>query len=374
MKKKLIVVCALIALLSSLPLMLVAEFLVGKTFGLATVNVQRALAEKDLSAASREMQKARMFYDDTFRRSLLLVFGIMMLLVVGMAITVGIVLSRALTAPLKTLMESVAEYGRGNFSHRSEMRGGGELKDLAGAMNTMAGHIQEHERARLRAERIAAWQDIAKKLAHDVKNPLTPIALSIQHLRDQYGREHPEKFAGTLEQSTRSILEEVRTLESMVNGFSEFAKLPPPTKVAVDLIGLLEDVLGLYPHLPQGVTLTRTFGPRPLMGEVDQEQMRRVLHNLLKNALEAMPEGGFLSVEVARQEGWAVVKIQDTGEGIAADHLEKIFHPAFTTKPQGTGLGLAIVEKILWDHGGEITVDSTVGRGTLFVVKLPAVI
>jgi signal transduction histidine kinase len=218
------------------------------------------------------------------------------------------------------------------------------------------------------AERVAAWRDVARALAHELKNPLTPIAMSVELLRDARGR---PGFEEVLDESTRAIGEEVRRLRRIVDEFSRFARMPAPALAEVPAGELAQSLLALFPAAPPGVTLVRELAPDLPALRADRDQLLQVLHNLVKNALEAMPEGGTLTLR-ARRDGEAVrFEVADTGPGLAPELQARIFEPWVTTKPGGTGLGLAIAARIVEEHGGRIEVASRPGKGATFTVRLP---
>lgn len=287
---------------------------------------------------------------------------------VGAAAALGRGLAGRETRPLEALQAAAARLAAGDLSARAGVAAGGEVGQLVRAFDEMAGEL-ERGRARLAAsERVAAWREVARALAHELKNPLTPIAMSVELLRD--ARERPD-FPEILEESTRAIGEEVRRLRRIVDEFSRFARLPSPALEPVPAGELAQGLLGLFPADPPGVTLTRQVAPGLPVVLADRDQVLQVLHNLVKNALEAMPGGGALRF-TARQAGAEVLfEVADGGPGIPPDLLPRIFEPYVTTKEGGTGLGLAIAERIAQEHGGRLEVASPPGGGATFTLRLP---
>jgi nitrogen fixation/metabolism regulation signal transduction histidine kinase len=227
----------------------------------------------------------------------------------------------------------------------------------------------ERGRDRLAAsERVAAWREVARALAHELKNPLTPIAMSVELLRDARGR--PD-FGEVLDESTRAIGEEVRRLRRIVDEFSRFARLPAPALAPLPAGELAQALLALYPAPPPGITLTTQVAPGLPGILADRDQLLQVLHNLLKNAFEAMPAGGALRLSVRREGEEVLFVVSDSGAGIPAELLPRVFEPYLTTKAGGTGLGLAIAERIVQEHGGRLEVASPPGQGATFTMRLP---
>jgi len=252
-----------------------------------------------------------------------------------------------------------------------DVRASGEVGDLVAAFNAMTSDLAQ-SRARLaQAERIAAWREVARRLAHEIKNPLTPIAMSVETLRDALERRRPD-FPEIFEEGTRAISDEVRRLKKIVDEFSRFARLPAPEKAPVAPEELVAATLALFPAAPPGVTLTREVAPELPPVLADRDQVLQVLLNLVRNALDALGEkGGALAVSAARAPEGVAFTVRDGGAGIAPDDLERVFEPYFTTKEGGTGLGLAIARRIAEEHGGTLEATSRPGEGAAFTLVLP---
>lgn len=272
------------------------------------------------------------------------------------------------TAPLEALQAAAARVAAGDLEARVGVTADGEVGALVRAFDAMTADLRR-SRARLAAsERVAAWREVARALAHELKNPLTPIAMSVELLRDAQGR--PD-FAEILDESTRAIGEEVRRLRKIVDEFSRFARLPAPELAPLPAGELAQALLALYPAPPPGVTLRASVAPDLPVVRADRDQLLQVLHNLVKNAFEAMPGGGALRFTARREGGEVIYEVADGGPGIPADLLPRIFEPYVTTKAGGTGLGLAIAERIVQEHGGRLEAASPPGEGATFTVRLP---
>ncbi|MGR8933828.1 MAG: ATP-binding protein [Gammaproteobacteria bacterium] len=228
----------------------------------------------------------------------------------------------------------------------------------------------------LQAQKNAAWGEVARRLAHEIKNPLTPIQLSAERLQHKLLPSLDDKAAQVLERSTRTIVQQVEAMKKMVDDFSEYARPAKKQPEIINLVELTQAVMALY-TLQSGIQFkTRFAEPLPLIN-ADPVSMRQVLHNLLKNALEAVGRDGEVQIEIAGVERnnapFVQIGIYDNGPGISQENLEKIFDPYVTTKTKGTGLGLAIVKKIVEEHGGGIWVDTAYRQGAGFIIQLPAV-
>jgi nitrogen fixation/metabolism regulation signal transduction histidine kinase len=272
------------------------------------------------------------------------------------------------TAPLEALRAAAARVAGGDLTARVGVEAAGEVGELVRAFDAMTGELAQGRERLAVAERVAAWRDVARALAHELKNPLTPIAMSVELLRDARGR---PGFEEVLDESTRAIGEEVRRLRRIVDEFSRFARMPAPALAPLPAGELAQALLALFPAAPPGVALVREVAPGLPVLRADRDQLLQVLHNLVKNALEAMPEGGTLTLRAARDGDGVSFEIGDTGTGIPPELLPRIFEPWVTTKPGGTGLGLAIAARIVEEHGGRIAVASRPGAGTTFTVRLP---
>jgi two-component system nitrogen regulation sensor histidine kinase NtrY len=225
----------------------------------------------------------------------------------------------------------------------------------------------------VRAQRAAAWREVARRLAHEIKNPLTPIQLCAERMRRHFA-EAPVATRALVEECTTTIVGEVESLKGLVDEFSQFARMPPPRTVSTDLHALLDDALALYRGLFTDVDIRPRYAASLPHVSVDPEQLRRVVINVVDNAIEAMDRRGIIEVETHHDAANNVVKIVvgDNGPGIPPAERDKLFLPYYSTKQRGSGLGLAIVRRIVAEHGGNIDVTDNVPRGTRFAIELPA--
>jgi two-component system nitrogen regulation sensor histidine kinase NtrY len=234
----------------------------------------------------------------------------------------------------------------------------------------------------IRTQRVAAWRDVARRLAHEIKNPLTPIQLCAERMRRHFGGAPPAARA-LVEECTTTIVGEVESLKALVDEFAQFARMPAPRAVPSDLNAVLADTLALYKDLFHEVRIERRFADGLPAVRVDVEQIRRVVINLVDNAVEALggstaaarPSGESPTIVVeTRQDaanGVVRVTVSDNGPGISAADRDKLFMPYYSTKRRGSGLGLAIVRRIIAEHGGNIEVTDNVPSGTIFTIELP---
>jgi nitrogen fixation/metabolism regulation signal transduction histidine kinase len=234
----------------------------------------------------------------------------------------------------------------------------------------------------IRTQRVAAWRDVARRLAHEIKNPLTPIQLSAERMRRQFSHA-PPAARELVEECTATIVGEVESLKALVDEFAQFARMPAPRTVPTDLNEVLTEALALYNGLFQEIRIERRLTAVLPPVRVDVEQIRRVVINLIDNAVEALggstaaPRPGVdpptILVETVEDfvNGVARIMVSDNGPGIPAADREKLFMPYYSTKGRGSGLGLAIVRRIIAEHGGSIQAGDNVPSGTRFTIELP---
>ncbi len=222
-----------------------------------------------------------------------------------------------------------------------------------------------------RAERLAAWGEVARRLAHEIKNPLTPIRLSAERMLRKHQKQAPD-FAPVLEDGVATIVREVESIERLVSEFSRFARLPEIRPRPASLVPVVEDALALYRHAHPGVAFELEAHPALPAHRIDPEALRRCLINLLDNAVAVVGPGGRIAVRTYPGRGTVTLEVADNGPGVAPEDRERLFQPDFTRRPGGTGLGLAIVEQIVVEHGGRVRVADNPGGGTRFMIDLPA--
>jgi len=284
----------------------------------------------------------------------------------ALAIVLGAVLAYSITRPIERLRSAFDAVAGGDVGHQVAPggHGEGELARLVQGFNRMSSELASSKSELMRTARLAAWQEIARRLAHEIKNPLTPITLSIHRLRRRTAEDPvaDECFA--------TILEETAHLERLANEFAHFARLPKPELQPVDAASVLQQVLELCAAHP-GVRLAADLDGLPAVS-ADRDQLRQVCTNVVKNAIEAMPQGGWLRVRWERAGDRIALLFDDDGAGLEADQLSQVFEPSFTTKPGGTGLGLAIVKRIVEDHGGSIAMGNRPEGGAWVRVELRA--
>ena len=299
----------------------------------------------------------------------------------GFGIALGFILSylvsSRVTRPVEQLAAAARTVADGEWDVRLEgVRAQGEVGTLADAFETMTRQLIDQRERLVQAERVAAWRELARRLAHELKNPLFPLRITLDNLR----RAKPlpaAEFDEVFDESVNTLTVGIGNLNTVIGRFSDFAKMPTPEFAQVSPNTLVQDAVSLFRsqlEVNPGGAIAVSVDLDDSAGTIraDAEQLGRALQNLVLNAIDAMPAGGTLTVRTRRSAAGVRIDIADTGEGIEAGERARLFTPYYTTKQHGTGLGLAIVQSVVADHGGKITVDSTPGRGTTFRIELPA--
>jgi len=289
------------------------------------------------------------------------------------SILVSFLLSEDLTRPLANLEEATKRVIDGDFSFRILTRSRDDFGILARSFNTMILELENSRKQILQTEKVTAWQEIAQRLAHEIRNPLTPIKLSAQRILRKYEKD-PENIGDFLEPAVRAIVTEVDGLDNLIKEFRDFARLPGPTKQTINLHDILQDAIRVYVTGNASVQFFSSGVPLDLEITVDPSQLKQIFTNLFRNAIDAMEGKGQITIRADKvRKGtfdYCRLQIQDTGKGISQEDVDKVFHPYYTTKKSGSGLGLSIIERIVHDHGGRIWFESEPGVGTTFFIDI----
>lgn len=290
------------------------------------------------------------------------------------AILLSIWLAARFTRPVEELAQAARAVGSGDWNTHVDIPNTDELGQLADAFNSMTREIISQRERLLQAERVAAWRELARRLAHELKNPLFPLQITVENLLR--ARElPPAEFDEVFRESTATLLAEIANLKSIIGRFSDFSKMPQPQLQRVQVNDLLKRVVTLH-------EVQFTSGANPVRMELDldlslpeidadPELLHRVFSNLLLNALDAMRDGGTITLRTRSQGENIGIEIADTGSGLTPEERSRIFTPYYTSKQHGTGLGLAIVQSVISDHKGSVSVESELGKGTTFKINLP---
>ncbi|MDO9602022.1 MAG: ATP-binding protein [Rhodocyclaceae bacterium] len=330
-----------------------------------------------VEAAQRDYQELQLGRAG-LKRLYTLTLTFSLLLALFAAIALAFFLAARLAKPLLMLAEGTRAVAAGDLTPRAVLETDDELGVLTRSFNEMTVQLEQARVEREIAQRAAVWGEVARRLAHEIKNPLTPIQLSAERLQMKLAHKLDGEDAAMLARATRTIVDQVEAMKNMVNDFRDYARLPPPVARPLDLNTLLVEVLDLYAAGPIAITTDLDPTLPPVLA--DPDQIRQVLHNLLKNAGEAAQdkvgagETATVNVKTRRDGRMAVLSVTDNGHGFPPEILRHACEPYVTTKPKGTGLGLAIVQKIVGDHGGTITLanrPAAQGGGAEVSVQLP---
>jgi signal transduction histidine kinase len=305
-------------------------------------------------------------------------FSVALVAFVGLLLSMlaATLLVHRIVRPIRELMHATSRVAAGDLQVQLQPRGDDEITHLVGAFNAMVGRLQRQRDELAKSHRLAAWAEAARRVAHELKNPLTPILLSTQHLRQMWEEQSP-RFGEFFHRCTDTIIEQVKSLQHIATEFSRFARLPAPKLEPGELNEAVQSALSVFDGaLPDQVRLMADLHPGGTRCEVDQEGVSRAVVNLVQNAIHAVEDGGSVRVStevVEKAEGRYVrLTVADDGVGIAEEMKPRLFEPYFSTKRQGTGLGLAIAKRTFDDHRCQVQVRSEAGQGTTFEIDFPA--
>jgi len=276
---------------------------------------------------------------------------------------------------VEELANGARDVASGRWDTKIDVKGSDEIGQLAHAFNEMTGTLAAQKEKLVQTERVAAWRELARRLAHELRNPLFPLQITVENLQRarQLG---PQQFQEVFSEATATLKAELSNLNAIVGRFSDFSKMPTPEFSNVNVNETLRQAVRLFepqftavgkPHITTEYFLSDSLAEI----EADPDLLHKAFQNLVLNAMDAMPAGGTLSVR-STDAGEAVrIEVSDTGKGLTPEECSRLFTPYYTTKQQGTGLGLAIVQSVVADHHGTISVSSEEGHGTTFRIELP---
>jgi two-component system, NtrC family, nitrogen regulation sensor histidine kinase NtrY len=293
-------------------------------------------------------------------------------LLFALSIITAIFISNYVTKPLKLIQDKLSNIRLGKTNEPIEWKENDEIGNLVSEYNRMISELSKSAELLAKSERESAWREMAKQVAHEIKNPLTPMKLSVQHLQRTY-KDHAPDMDVKMERLTKTIIEQIDTLSSIATEFSNFAKMPKANLEPVNLFDTIINTVDLYKNTGEDEIIFENRTSTAPLVLADKEQLIRVFNNLIKNATQASPEGikGKIIITLTKESGQYLTSISDNGTGISEDVLDKIFMPNFTTKTGGMGLGLAMVKNIIETINGRIWFETKSNVGTTFYVALP---
>jgi two-component system, NtrC family, nitrogen regulation sensor histidine kinase NtrY len=292
-------------------------------------------------------------------------------LLIVLAIMVTIIVSRFMTRPLQLIREKLGRVGLGKTNEKIEWERKDEIGNLVDEYNRMVDELARSAELLASSERESAWREMARQVAHEIKNPLTPMKLSVQYLKKAWDEKAPD-WENRLTRFTRTIIEQIDSLSQIASEFSDFAKMPVANLEKIELTATIKDAVNLYQDI-DNIHFNEEYQHKALFVKADKRQLLRVFNNLIQNAVQAIGEkrDGLISIKITESGTLNVIEITDNGVGITQEQAARIFTPSFTTKTSGMGLGLAMVKSILTSIGGTVTFTSREGEGTTFILEIP---
>jgi len=303
------------------------------------------------------------------------------MLVGGLGILVAVLASlwfaARVTRPVVSLAEAARRVAAGDLGAKVEVESSDELGELAASFNRMTEDLVHQKDRTVQAERVAAWRELARRLAHELKNPLFPLQVTVENLM-RAKQKSPEMFEEVFHEGTATLLAEIDNLKTIISRFSEFSKMPQPQRRPTQMNDVVRSVLRVFhAQLQEKDQIKHKIEVRTELANglpeisADPDLLHRALQNLVLNAIDAMPQGGELAIRTASLGDRIEISVTDTGTGLTQEECGRLFTPYYTTKQHGTGLGLAIVQSVVSDHDGKISVESTREKGTTFRIELP---
>lgn len=305
-------------------------------------------------------------------RSMVLSYLNIFLLLSALSLLFALFVSRRLTRPLQMIQQKMSRVQLGHANEKINYQRYDEIGELVNQYNTLLDQLALSAELLARSERESAWREMARQVAHEIKNPLTPMRLSVQYLLRAWDDKDPD-IDQKLKNISQTLISQIDTLSSIASAFSDFAVMPPPKPVKLDLADVLRKVVNLFDH-QQGILFTLNIDANlPAMVEADPENLNRIFTNLIKNAIQAIGSKPHarLTVSLGETDGMFVIAVEDTGKGMSEEEARKVFTPNFTTKSSGMGMGLSIVYSLVQQAGGKISFKTKPGEGTTFTVELP---
>ena len=313
----------------------------------------------------------RNVFEDQLKQFFVAILNVFMLLLV-LSILIALMVSSWLTSPLMLLKKSFSQLELGKNSSQINYKAKDEIGSLVAEYNHKLSELAEAAAKLAQSERESAWREMAKQVAHEIKNPLTPMKLSVQHLQRVFDPNDP-KAKERIERVTNSLIEQIDALTHIANEFSNFAKLPQPVMAEIDLIDLTKAVVALFDNDEDVAVKLELNASEAIFVNADKEMILRVLNNLISNGIQAVALNvkPAIVISIESDSENCYVRISDNGSGIPKEQIQTIFEPYFTTKSTGTGLGLAMVKQIIENHGGSIEIEKTSESGTTVLFTLP---
>ena len=310
-------------------------------------------------------------YENQIQAFLVAIINVFMFLL-ALSIILSLVISNWLTRPLQILQESLSGLKLGSKNEKIQYTAQDEIGMIVNAYNEKIEELEAAAERLTKTERETAWREMAKQIAHEIKNPLTPMKLSVQHLLRVYDPKKPEESSGRIKKVVDSIIEQIDGLTKIANEFSNFARIPLPLKEKQDLILIIKNTIVVYEER-ESYKIRKVSSDEKLNIFLDKAQIIQVLNNLIKNSIQSLQnnERGEIIITCEEREGEAFVSVSDNGSGIKKEDQERLFTPYFTTKTKGSGIGLSVVKQIIENHGGKVSFEPGEIKGSVFSFTIP---
>jgi len=302
-----------------------------------------------------------------FYTSLLNIYGLLFLI----SAIIAVFFANYISEPLRMIKDKISALQLGKSYEQIDWQSNDEIGSLVLEYNQKVLELERSAQLLIKSERESAWREMAKQVAHEIKNPLTPMKLSVQHLQ-RVVTDNPSNLNERIDRTAKTLIEQIETLTKIANEFSSFAKMPKADESIISLLPIIETTVDLFNKTTSGITLINNCTSNPTI-IADKDQLSRVFNNLIKNAIQAIPEdkAGKIEIKLHEKEATVFISITDNGRGIPEETKNKIFVPSFTTKTTGMGLGLAIAKNIIEAIGGNIRFETQENVGTTFFIELP---
>lgn len=285
---------------------------------------------------------------------------------------VAVLVSNNITRPLYLIRNKLKQLGLNTRNEKIEYESVDEIGDLIKEYNRMVDELEKNARLLAQKERESAWREMAKQIAHEIKNPLTPMKLKVQYLKRAWDDKKPD-FDKRMEQFTKAMIDQINSLSAIAGEFGDFAKMPRPQNEKIDISNHVKNMVDFFVPTENVKIQFKDETQQKCCVFADPYQLNRVMSNLLKNSIQSIPYGrqGNIEISLQKRDDFVLIAVQDNGKGVSEEIKNKLFHPNFTTKSGGMGMGLAISKKIIEDAGGEIWYETKLGKGTTFYIQLP---
>ena len=312
-------------------------------------------------------------YESQIQGFLVAIINVFMFLL-ALSIILSLVISNWLTQPLQVLQESLSKLKLGGKNKKIDYVANDEIGLIVQLYNEKIEELEKAADQLTRTERESAWRDMAKQVAHEIKNPLTPMKLSVQHLLRSYNPEDPKESVEKIKKVVASVIEQIDGLARIANEFSNFARMPEPMRGEHDLVLVIKNAIVVFQENEKyNLVFNSTFNEKKML--IDKDQIVQVLNNLIKNAIQSFQNRGHGTIRIEltenKESGAACVSVEDNGFGIDTDNKKNIFIPHFTTKSTGSGIGLSLVKQIIENHEGTISFTSSLNEGSVFTFSIP---